>query len=168
MPASRAVSLIACLLGSAALSTACTTVKTGETFRYGFSDLQPNAASTPRPAPTDLQLNAKTWKHEWRCDVLDTCKTDFLSTVFVFDKRTGKELTWNRIEAFQRDDCNASRNDREKYKTVTDTEYVSLGWGNDRKGKYEQVSAFLVFYADWGSVTARVRAIGCPELAPPR
>jgi hypothetical protein len=163
MPAFRAVSLIACLLGSTALASGCTTVATGETFRYGFSDLRPNpAAGASRPAPADLQLNAKSWKHEWRCDVFDACATDFLSTVFVFDKRTGKELTWNRIEVFQRDDCNASRNDREKYKTVTDTEYASLGWGESRKGKYEQVSAFLVFYADWGSVAARVRTIACP------
>jgi hypothetical protein len=84
--------------------------------------------------------------------------------VFVFDRRTGKQLMWNRIEAFQRDDCNASRNDRERYKTVTNTDVVSLGWGDGRKGKYDQVSAFLVFYADWGSVTARVRAIACPAL----
>jgi hypothetical protein len=160
MPAFR-TPLVACLLGSAALSTACTTVNTGETFRYGFSDPQPSAPNAPRPTPSDLQLNAKTWKHEWRCDVFDTCVTDFASTVFVFDKRTGREVTWNRIEVFQRDDCNASRDDRMKYKTVTDTNAVSLGWGDGRKGKYDQVSAFLVFYADWGSVAARVRTIAC-------
>jgi hypothetical protein len=161
----RAISLIACLSGVAVLVLGCKTVTTGETFRYGFSDLKPNTASkVAPPTPTDLQINAKSWKHEWRCDAFDTCDTDFLSTVFVFDRRTGKELTWNRIEAFQRDDCNASRNDRERYKTVTDTKVVSLGWGDGRKGKYEQVSAFLVFYADWGSVTARLRTIVCPGL----
>jgi hypothetical protein len=164
MPASRAISLIACLLGSAALASGCRTVETGETFRYGFAELRPNPAASGAspPAPAELQLNAKSWKHEWRCSVFDDCATDFLSTVFVFDKRTGKELTWNRIEVFQRDDCNASRNDRDRYKTVTDTQSVSLGWDDGRKGKYDQVSAFLVFYADWGSVAARVRTVACP------
>ncbi len=163
MPTFRAASLIAGLIGFAVLSSGCKSVATGETFRYGFSDVQPNiAAGAPRPAPADFQLNAKEWKHEWRCNVFDTCNTDFLSTVFVFDKRTGKQLKWNRVEVFLRDDCNASPADRLNYKTVTDAEFVSFGWGDDRKGKYEQVSAFLVFYADWGRVNARVRTIACP------
>jgi hypothetical protein len=163
MPTFRAVALIACLLGSAVLSSGCMTTTQGETFRYGFSDLQPNSAvGAQHPIPANLQLSAKSWKHEVRCNVFDTCETAFAGTMFVFDKRTGKELKWNRIEVFERDDCNASRDDRLKYKTVTDTDIVSLGWGDERKGKYEQVSALLVFYADWGSVTARVRTIACP------
>jgi len=156
----RAVSLIACLLGLAVLSSGCNTVATGDTFRYGFSDVRSNV---PPPAtPTDFQLRAKTWKHEWRCNVFDTCDTDFLSTVYVFDKRTGRQINWNRVEVFLKDDCNASLEDRGKYKTVTDAEFVSFGWGDNRKGKYEHVSALLVFYADWGSVNAHVRTIVCP------
>jgi len=159
----RAVSLIACLFGFAVLSSGCETVKTGDTFRYGFSDVRSNTPSpAERTTPADFQLRAKTWKHEWRCDVFDTCSTDFLSTFFVFDTRTGRQLRWNRVEVFQKDDCNASINDRGKYKTVTDTESVSFGWGDNRKGKYEHVSALLVFYADWGSVNAHVRTVVCP------
>jgi hypothetical protein len=159
----RAVAFSACLLGVVVLCLGCTTVTTGDTFRYGFSEVQANPAAGPqRPTPGDLQLNAKTWKHEVRCDYFDACDTDFFGIMFVFDKRTGRELKWNRIEVFQRDDCNASREDRQKYTTVTDTEFVSFGWPDSRKGKYAQLSAFLVFYADWGSVAARVRTISCP------
>jgi len=159
----RAVSLIACLFGLAIFSSGCSTVATGDTFRYGFSDVRSNVPSPGgRPTPTDFQLRAKSWKHEWRCNVFDTCDTDFLSTVFVFDKRTGRQLNWNRVEVFLKDDCNASLDDRGNYKTVTDAEVVSFGWGDNRKGKYEHVSALLVFYADWGSVNAHVRTIVCP------
>jgi hypothetical protein len=127
--------------------------------------LRPSSTGFPRSNPTspaDFQINAKSWKHEWRCNALDTCNTDFFSTVFVFDKRTGRQLKWNRVEVFLKDDCDASREDRRNYKTVTDTEFVSFGWGDDRNGKYEHVSAFLVLYADWGSVNARVRTNVCP------
>lgn len=159
----RAVSLIACLFGLAVLSSGCSTVATGDTFRYGFSDVRSNSPPPgERPTPTDFQLRAKSWKHEWRCNVFDTCDTDFLSTVFVFDTRTGRQINWNRVEVFLKDDCNASLDDRGKYKTVTNTEFVSFGWGDNRKGKYEHVSALLVFYADWGSVNAHVRTIVCP------
>ena len=156
----RAVSSIACLFGFAVLSSGCESVKTGDTFRYGFSDVKSNVPVAA--TPTDFQLRAKTWKHEWRCDVFNTCNTDFLSTFFVFDTRTGRQLKWNRVEIFLKDDCNATINDRGNYKTVTDTDLVSLGWGDNRKGKYEHVSALLVFYADWGSVNAHVRTIVCP------
>jgi hypothetical protein len=156
-----AASLIACLSGLAVFSSGCSTVATGDTFRYGFSDVRSNAPAE-RLSPADFQLRAKTWKHEWRCDVFNTCDTDFLSTVYVFDKRNGKQINWNRVEVFLKDDCNASRDDRAKYKTVTDAEFVSFGWGDNRKGKYEHVSALLVFYADWGSVNAHVRTIVCP------
>jgi hypothetical protein len=142
------------------LSSGCNTVATGDTFRYGFSDVRPNVPASA--TPTDFQLRAKTWKHEWRCNVFDTCDTDFLSTVYVFDTRTGRQINWNRVEVFLKDGCNASFDDRGKYKTVTDTEFVSFGWGDNRKGKYEHVSALLVFYADWGSVNAHVRTIVCP------
>jgi hypothetical protein len=159
----RAVSLITCLLGFAVGLGGCKTVASSETFRYGFSEVRFTIPiAEERPDPTDFQLRAKSWKHEWRCNVFDTCDTDFLSTLYVFDKRTGKQVKWNRVEVFLKDGCNASRDDRERYKTVTDTEFVSFGWGDNRSGKYEHVSAFLTFYADWGSVNARVRAIGCP------
>jgi hypothetical protein len=159
----RAVSSIACLFGLAVFSSGCSTVATGDTFRYGFSDVRSNVPSPgERPTPTDFQLRAKTWKHEWRCDVFATCDTDFLSTVYVFDTRTGRQINWNRVEVFLKDGCNASLDDRGKYKTVTDAEFVSFGWGDNRKGKYEHVSALLVFYADWGSVNAHVRTIVCP------
>ena len=156
----RAVSLIACLFGLAVISSGCNTVATGDTFRYGFSDVRSNVS--PPATPTDFQLRAKAWKHEWRCNVFDTCDTDFLSTVYVFDTRTGRQINWNRVEVFLKDGCNASLVDRGKYKTVTNTEFVSFGWGDNRKGKYEHVSALLVFYADWGSVNAHVRTIVCP------
>jgi hypothetical protein len=159
----RAVYLMTCLFAFAVASSGCTTVATGDTFRYGFSDVRPNAASpAARAAPADFQLRAKTWKHEWRCNVFDTCSTDFLSTMYVFDKKTGRQLKWNRVEVFLKDECDASLADREHYKTVTDTEFVSFGWGDKRSGKYEHVSAVLVFYADWGSVNARVRTTACP------
>lgn len=162
----RAVPLIACLLGLVVWSSGCRTVNTGDTFRYGFSDVRTNA-QTPaeRATPADFQLRAKTWKHEWRCSVFDDCLTDFLSTMYVFDTRTGRQLKWNRVEIFMADDCDASLKDRDHYKTVTDTEFVTFGWGDNRKGKYEQVSALLIFYADWGSVDARVRSIACPASA---
>ena len=160
----RAVSLIACLFGLAVFLSGCKTTSTGDTLRYGFSDVRSNSPSAgERPTPTDFQLRAKTWKHEWRCDAFDTCDTDFLTTVYVFDKRTGKQINWNRVEVFFKEDgCNATLNDRANYKTVTNTDFVSFGWGNNRKGKYEHVSALLVFYADWGSVNAHVRTIVCP------
>lgn len=159
----RAVCLIACLFGFAVLAAGCVTVTSSDTFRYGFSDVRFNIPfPEERPAPTDFQLRAKSWKHEWRCNVFDTCNTDFFSTLFVFDKRTGRQVKWNRVEVFLKDDCDASREDRERYKTVTDTDFVSFGWGDNRNGRYEYVSAFLVFYADWGSVNARVRTMTCP------
>jgi hypothetical protein len=159
----RAVSSIACLLGFAVLSSGCGTVTISDTFKYGFSDVQSKVLSPgERPAPADFQLRAKSWKHEWRCDPFDTCNTDFLSTMYVFDKRTGKQLKWNRVEIFLKDGCDASLDDRGNYKTVTDIDLVSFGWGENRKGKYEHVSALLVFYADWGSVNARVRTAACP------
>ncbi len=159
----RIVSRIASASALAVLSAGCTTVTTGDTFRYGFSEVRANSAAPGvRATPADFQLRAKSWKHEWRCNVFDACSTDFLGTMFVFDKRTGKQLNWNRVEVFLKDDCDASLDDRGNYKTVTDTDLVSLGWGENRKGKYEQVSAFLVFYTDWGSVNARVRTIACP------
>ena len=160
----RAGSLAACLLGLTVLLSGCKTTTTADTFRYGFSDVQANSPSTgARPIPTDFQLRAKSWKHEWRCDAFDTCDTDFLSTVYVFDTRTGKQINWNRVEVFMKEDgCNASLADRAKYKTITDTEFVSFGWCDNPKGKHEHVSALLVFYADWGSVQANVRTIVCP------
>lgn len=160
----RAVSLIACLLGLAVFLSGCKTTSTGDTLRYGFSDVRTNSPSAGgRPAPADFQLRAKSWKHEWRCDAFDTCDTDFLTTVYVFDKRTGKQIKWNRVEVFFKEDgCNATLDDRANYKTVTNTDFVSFGWGDNRKGKYEHVSALLVFYADWGSVNAQVRTIVCP------
>lgn len=159
----RAVSLIACLFGFTVLSSGCGTVTVADNFKYVFFDVKSNIASDAgRPVPTDFQLRAKSWKHEWRCNAFDTCNTDFFTTLFVFDKRTGRQLKWNRVEVFFKDDdCDASPDEREKYRTVTDTEFVSFGWGDDRNGKYEQVSAFLVFYADWGSVNARVRTKVC-------
>lgn len=160
----RAVSLTACLLGLAVFLSGCKTTSTGDTLRYGFSDVRTNSPSAGgRPAPADFQLRAKSWKHEWRCDAFDTCDTDFLTTVYVFDKRTGKQIKWNRVEVFFKEDgCNATLDDRANYKTVTNTDFVSFGWGDNRKGKYEHVSALLVFYADWGSVNAQVRTIVCP------
>lgn len=160
----RAVSLTAYLLGLAVFLSGCKTTSTGDTLRYGFSDVRTNSPSAGgRPAPADFQLRAKSWKHEWRCDAFDTCDTDFLTTVYVFDKRTGKQIKWNRVEVFFKEDgCNATLDDRANYKTVTNTDFVSFGWGDNRKGKYEHVSALLVFYADWGSVNAQVRTIVCP------
>lgn len=167
----RVLSLKACLLGlvvlPAALLSACGTIERDDTFRYGFFDLKASglssAASAEPPMPEDLHIRAKSWHHEWRCRLYDdVCRTDFSGTLYVFDKRTGKQLKWNRVEVFRVDHCLASANDRENYKTVTDTDVVSLGWGKDREGKYNKISAFLVFYADWGSVNARVRALACP------
>jgi hypothetical protein len=164
MTSLRTVFSIACLLVLSLLGAGCSTTETADTFRYGFSDVQPNpTVAAERPVPADFQLRAKTWKHEWRCDVFDSCITDFLTTVYVFDKRTGRQLKWNRVEVFMKDDCDASTKDRDNYKTVTDTDSVTIGWGDSRKGKYEQVSALLIFYADWGSVNASVRTIVCPE-----
>ncbi len=159
----RTVSPIVVLFGFAVAFAGCASVETGDTFRYGFSEVRSNAAPpAARPIPADFQLRAKSWKHEWRCDVFNTCTTDFLSAMFVFDTRTGREIKWNRVEVFLKDDCNATINDRDRYKTVTDTEVVSFGWGDNRKGKHEHVSALLVFYSDWGSVSARVRTVVCP------
>ena len=167
----RVPSLKACLLGlvvlPAALLSACKTVESESTFRYGVLDVRVSglnsAAGAERPKPEDFQIRAKSWLHEWSCRSYDNvCKTDFSSTLYVFDKRTGKQLQWNRVEVFLADHCLAFTDDRERYRTVTDTDVVSLGWGKDREGKYDKISAFLVFYADWGSVNARVRALGCP------
>jgi hypothetical protein len=167
----RVRSLKACLLGlivlSAALLSACKTVESESTFRYGVLQVtvsgSSSAASAERPMPEDFQIREKSWLHEWRCRSYDdVCRTDFSTTLYVFDKRTGKQLKWNRVEVFLADHCLASADDRERYRTVADTDVVSLGWGKDREGKYDKISAFLVFYADWGSVNARVRALACP------
>jgi len=163
MTVARTLSLIAGLVGFAVLTAGCRTVTSVETFKYGFSDLESNvAAGADRRSPEDFLLRAKSWKHQWRCSVFDSCETDFLSTLYVFDKRTGRQIKWNRVEVFLAEDCDASADDRRKYKTVVDTDVVSLGWGEDRNGKYDRVSALLVFYADWGSVNARMRTRACP------
>lgn len=142
--------------------SACKTVESADTFRYGVVDIKVSAAVNDRPTPADFHVRSKTWKHEWRCSVFDNCETDFFTTLYVFDKRTGKQLKWNRVEVYQQDGCYASPEDGRNYKTVADTDLVSIGWGEDREGKYDQVSAFLIFYADWGSVSARVRTRLCP------
>jgi hypothetical protein len=153
------------LLAAGAVALAgCRTVTSVDTFKYGFYELKANgeAAPTAPTQPDVFELRAKSWKHEWRCTVFDNCETDFLGTLYVFDARTGKQVRWNRVEVFLKDDCDASPKDRGRYKTVADVDHVTLGWGEDRKGRYENVSAFLVFYADWGSVNARVRSKVCP------
>ncbi|HEU0203588.1 MAG TPA: hypothetical protein VFR86_24525 [Burkholderiaceae bacterium] len=161
MTSFRALSIIG-LSACATWLAACKTVDSVDTFKYGFSDVKVNATSTDQPTTNDFHVRSKTWKHEWRCSVLDNCETDFFSTLYVFDKRTGKQVKWNRVEVYLQDGCNASPDDGRNYKTVADTDAVSIGWGEDRKGKYDQVSAFLIFYADWGSVNARVRTKLCP------
>jgi hypothetical protein len=141
----------------------CASVTNVDTFKYGFLEVTPNkAAGTEQPRAEELQLRAKSWKHEWRCSVFDNCETDFVGSLYVFDARTGRQVRWNRVEVFLKDDCDASPSDRARYKTVADTDHVTLGWGEERKGRYENVSAYLVFYADWGSVNARVRSKVCP------
>lgn len=141
----------------------CKSVTNIDTFKYGFLDVTPNKAAGPeQPRAEELELRAKAWKHEWRCSVFDNCETDFLGSLYVFDARTGKQLRWNRVEVFLKDDCDASPKDRARYKTVADADFITFGWGEERKGRYENVSAYLVFYADWGSVNARVRSKVCP------
>ena len=83
----------------------CSSVTSVDTFKYGFLEVTPNkAAGAEQPRPVDLQLRAKEWKHEWRCGMFDRCETDFLGSLYVFDARTGKQVRWNRVEVFLKDD----------------------------------------------------------------
>jgi hypothetical protein len=152
------------VLGLAALLSACATVGSLDTFRYGFSNLKLNTGGTgvQGPVAEDFQLRADKWEHEWRCYGAEDCKTEFEARLFVFDKRTGRRVRWNRIEVFQADNCSASPEDRYNYKTIADADVVPLGWEDERQGRYERLSAFIVFYADWGSVDARFRTLACP------
>jgi hypothetical protein len=147
---------------SIAFTLGCRSVTNIDTAKYDFPEVRPNATGLDRPTTGDFELRTKNWKHEWRCNVFETCLTDFESTIFVFDRRTGKQVNWNRIEVFMKEACDASAQDRKNYKTVTNSDTVSFGWGKNRDGKYDQVSAYLVFYADWGSVNALVKTRACP------
>lgn len=154
--------LIACVGGFGLLGSGCSFVNKADIARYDFTTVNANASAGPgAPAPADLELRTKAWKHEWHCNYLEQCSTEFASSLYVFDRRNGKQIKWNRIEVFSRDDCEASTDDRRNYKTITDAEAVSIGWPKKRDGKYDKVSAFLVFYADWGNASARVKTDVC-------
>lgn len=151
---------IATLATAALLSSGCSFINKADIARYDFATVNANSG-TNAPAAADLELRTKSWKHEWRCNYLEQCDTEFASALYVFDRRNGKQIKWNRIEVFSRDDCEASTDDRRNYKTITDADLVSIGWPKRREGKYDKVSAFVVFYADWGNVSARVKTDVC-------
>jgi hypothetical protein len=162
MTRERAFVRLLCIAAVALAATGCRSLTVGDTFRYQFIDARPNAqASAGAPGAGDLELRSKVWRHEWRCNVFDTCLTDYDATMYAFDKRNGRQLKWNRIEVFQTDTCDASPADRRNYKTVTDADSFTLGWGRDRAGKFDRVSAYVIFYGDWGSVSSRVLAKNC-------
>jgi hypothetical protein len=113
--------------------------------------------------PEDLHIRAKSWHHEVALPSLRRrLQNRLLQHAVRLRQAHGQTAEVEPCRGVLADHCLASANDRENYKTVTDTDVVSLGWGKDREGKYDKISAFLVFYADWGSVNARVRALACP------
>lgn len=152
--------LTASAIGFSLLAGGCSFINKADIARYDFATVNANAG-TNAPAAADLELRTKSWKHEWHCNYLEQCSSEFASTLYVFDRRNGKQIKWNRIEVFSRDDCQASTDDRRNYKTITDVDAVSIGWPKKREGKYDKVSAFLVFYADWGNVSALVKTDVC-------
>lgn len=73
----------------------------------------------------------------------------------------GSVVTWNLVESWTKDGCDATENDTQWYKTGKNTDTVSYGWPA-KDGESHHASAFLRFTNPDLVLTTRVRTNTCP------
>ncbi len=73
----------------------------------------------------------------------------------------GSVVTWNLVESWTKDGCDATEHDARWYKTGQNTDTVSYGWPT-KDGESHHASAFLRFTNPGLVLTTRVRTDTCP------
>ena len=117
--------------------------------------------STPVKAQgASLRLITPSWDFHWECNAVHFCESWF-SGASKLVRPDGSVVTWNLVESYTLDDCNAGPEHTRWYKHANNTDTNSFGWGK-KESKSNHASAFLRFTGPEGVWTARVRSQSCP------
>lgn len=141
-------------LVTSALVIACASVGSDQkppTFELLTTPIQATGES--------LRLITPSWDFRWECSGFHSCDSWF-SGASKLVRADGTVLNWNLVESYTLDDCHAGPEHTKWYKTATNTDTNSFGWGK-KDGKSNHASAFLRFSGSAGVWTARVRSSSC-------
>jgi len=72
----------------------------------------------------------------------------------------GSLVTWNLVESWSKDGCDASENNGD-YRTAHNTSNVSFGWG-PKRGESHHASAFTKFTNPGVTVSGNTKTVTCP------